>query len=173
MKQLQIYTGYITYPNGRKCPFGCNGYVTAVAVGQSQRLYLYSGSGVGTFNWYYVLSQFTGTVPPRSSGVHLERRGLMLYGVYAYGGHPGGRRAGGHPGVLYATLYILINKCVLTHGAWEREDTEGAPSGRQGKMHQHTTHPPLSISDRRDGDGRGKVVVVIYIYLYIYIYIIV
>jgi hypothetical protein len=25
--------------NGKKCPFGCNGHVTAVAVGQSQRLY--------------------------------------------------------------------------------------------------------------------------------------
>jgi hypothetical protein len=26
-------------PNGRKCPFGCNVHVTAVAVGQSQQLY--------------------------------------------------------------------------------------------------------------------------------------
>jgi hypothetical protein len=34
------------------CPFGCNGYVTAVAVGQSQRLY----SGVGLFNWHYLSS---------------------------------------------------------------------------------------------------------------------
>jgi hypothetical protein len=41
-------------PNGQKYPFGCNGYVTAVAVavGQSQRLY----SGVGIFNWYYLSS---------------------------------------------------------------------------------------------------------------------
>ena len=27
------------FPNGHKRPFGCNGYVTAVAVGQRQRLY--------------------------------------------------------------------------------------------------------------------------------------
>jgi hypothetical protein len=38
--------GSETFPNGYKYPFGCNGYyVTAVAVGQRQRLY----SGVGMF----------------------------------------------------------------------------------------------------------------------------
>jgi hypothetical protein len=37
-------------PNGHKCPFGCTGCVTAVIVGQSQRLY----SRVGIFNWYYL-----------------------------------------------------------------------------------------------------------------------
>ena len=36
--------------NGRKCPFGCNGHVTAVAVGQSQRLY----SGVKMFTGNYL-----------------------------------------------------------------------------------------------------------------------
>jgi hypothetical protein len=40
------------FPNGHKCPFGCNGYVTALAAGQSQRVY----SGVGIFNWYYLSS---------------------------------------------------------------------------------------------------------------------
>jgi hypothetical protein len=35
------------FPNGQNFPFGCNGYVTAVAAGQSQRVY----SGVGIFNW--------------------------------------------------------------------------------------------------------------------------
>jgi hypothetical protein len=34
------------------CPFGCSGYVTAVAAGQSQRFY----SGVGFFGWYYLSS---------------------------------------------------------------------------------------------------------------------
>ena len=41
-----------TFPNGRKCPFGCNGNVTAVAVGQSQRLY----SGVRVFTGNYLSS---------------------------------------------------------------------------------------------------------------------
>jgi hypothetical protein len=39
-----------TSPNGRKCPFGCNGHVTAVVVGQSQRLY----SGVSTLTGNYL-----------------------------------------------------------------------------------------------------------------------
>jgi hypothetical protein len=55
--------------NGQKYPFGCNGYVTAVAAGQSQRFY----SGVGIFNWYYLSS------PPqirRRLVVHLEWRWL-------------------------------------------------------------------------------------------------
>jgi hypothetical protein len=40
-KRLKTYSGLMQRPltNGKKCPFGCNGYVTAVAVGQSQRLY--------------------------------------------------------------------------------------------------------------------------------------
>ena len=36
------------FSNGHKCPFGCNGHVTAVAVGKSQRLY----SGVRMFTGY-------------------------------------------------------------------------------------------------------------------------
>jgi hypothetical protein len=39
--------------------FGCNGCVTAVAAGQSQRFY----SGVGIFNWYYLSS-----APPELPG---------------------------------------------------------------------------------------------------------
>jgi hypothetical protein len=39
-----------TFPNGQKFPFGCNGHVTAVAVGQSQRLY----SGVRIFTGNYL-----------------------------------------------------------------------------------------------------------------------
>ena len=33
---VQIYCGYVQrpFPNGHKCPFGCNGYVTAVAPGR-------------------------------------------------------------------------------------------------------------------------------------------
>ena len=42
------------FPNGQKCPFGCNGYVTAVAVGQSQRQRLYSGIRILT--WFYLNS---------------------------------------------------------------------------------------------------------------------
>jgi hypothetical protein len=48
VKRLQIYNGYNMqrpFPNGKKCPFGCNGYVTAVAAGQSQRLYVISWYG--------------------------------------------------------------------------------------------------------------------------------
>jgi hypothetical protein len=55
---------------------GCNGYVTAVAVGQSQRLY----SGVGIFNWCYLSS------PPqilRFPGVHLESGGLTFHDALA------------------------------------------------------------------------------------------
>ena len=36
----------------RKCPFGCDGNVTAVVVGQSQRLY----SGVRMFTWFDLIS---------------------------------------------------------------------------------------------------------------------
>jgi hypothetical protein len=34
-KRLQIYSGYMQrpFPNGKKRPFGCNGYVTAVTKG--------------------------------------------------------------------------------------------------------------------------------------------
>jgi len=41
VKRLQIYNGYVQrpFPNGHKCPLGCNGYVTAMAGGQRQRLY--------------------------------------------------------------------------------------------------------------------------------------
>jgi hypothetical protein len=74
VKRLQIYNGYMQrpFPNGHKCPFGRNGYVTAVAAGQSQRFY----SGVGIFNWYYLSS------PPqilRGSRFDLELRGLMWH----------------------------------------------------------------------------------------------
>ena len=47
----EIHGIYLTdTPNGRKCPFGCSGYVTAVAVGQSQRLY--SKMGYINHKWY-------------------------------------------------------------------------------------------------------------------------
>jgi hypothetical protein len=44
VKRLQIYTGYVQqpFPNGKKCPFGCNGHVAAVAVGQSNGFILVS-----------------------------------------------------------------------------------------------------------------------------------
>jgi hypothetical protein len=59
------------------CPFGCNGYVTAVAAGQIQRFY----SGVGIFNWYYLSS------PPqilRFSRYPLELEGLIYQTRYPY-----------------------------------------------------------------------------------------
>jgi hypothetical protein len=58
-------------PNGEKYPFGCSGYVTAVAAGQSQRFY----SGVGMSDWYYLSS------PPqilRAPGAVLESAGSQL-----------------------------------------------------------------------------------------------
>jgi hypothetical protein len=39
------------FTSGYMCPFGCIGYVTAVAVNQSQRLY----SGIRIFTWYYLI----------------------------------------------------------------------------------------------------------------------
>ena len=41
---------HFTVTNGRKCSFGCNGHVTAVAVGQSQQLY----AGVKIFTGNYL-----------------------------------------------------------------------------------------------------------------------
>jgi hypothetical protein len=53
------------FPNGHNYPFGCSGYVTAVAAGQSQLFY----SGVGIFSWRYL------SLPPQILlllRVHLE-----------------------------------------------------------------------------------------------------
>jgi hypothetical protein len=65
------------FTNGYKFPLGCNGYVTAVAAGQSQRLY----SGVGVFHWCYLSS------PPqimRFPVVGLELGGLIYIQRYLY-----------------------------------------------------------------------------------------
>ena len=72
VKRLQIYNGYMQIYN--KCPFGCSGYVTAVAARQSKRFY--SGSGVGIFNWYYLSSSPQVLRPPV---VRLESGGLIYY----------------------------------------------------------------------------------------------
>ena len=58
------------FPNGKECPFGCNGCVTAAAAGKSQRFY----SGVGIFNWYYPSSP---PQIPRRSEAPFETGGLM------------------------------------------------------------------------------------------------
>ena len=60
------------FHNGRRCPFGCNGYVTAVAVGQSQRLYYGSGARV-VFTIPGVISASSTYI----KGVDLRSRPLM------------------------------------------------------------------------------------------------
>ena len=60
-----MYNGHCLAPNGPKCPFGCDGYVTVVAAGQVQRFY----SGVGIFNWHYLSSP---PQIPQELGVPLE-----------------------------------------------------------------------------------------------------
>jgi hypothetical protein len=69
------------FPNGCKRPFGCDGYVTAVAAGQSQRFY----SGVGIFNWYYLSSP---PQIPRGSMVLLESGGLTCHKRQAHCAFP-------------------------------------------------------------------------------------
>ena len=54
-----------------------NGYVTAVATGQSQRFY----SGVGIFNWYYLSSP---PQIPRASRFDLELGGLIYMRIIYY-----------------------------------------------------------------------------------------
>jgi hypothetical protein len=67
VKRLQIYNGYVQrpFPNGHKFPFGCNGHVTAMAVGQRQLLY----SGVRIFTGNYLSSTPRAR---RTPGVYLE-----------------------------------------------------------------------------------------------------
>ena len=50
-----------------KRPLGCNGYVTAVVVGQIQRLY----SGMEIFKWYY-LSSTKGVIGAGGSNLNLS-----------------------------------------------------------------------------------------------------
>ena len=62
------------FHNGQNFPFGCNGYVTAMAVGQRQRLY----SGVRMFTGNYLTST------PRAlrfPGVELELKPLMCWAL--------------------------------------------------------------------------------------------
>jgi hypothetical protein len=49
-----IYNGHFPTETSVRSPFGCNGHVTAVAVGQRQRLY----SGVGMFTGNYLSSLY-------------------------------------------------------------------------------------------------------------------
>ena len=68
------------FPNGHKFPFGCNGFVTAVAAGQRQHFY----SGVGIFNFITGITSDAsrGSQIPRLPWFHLETRGLMLALIY-------------------------------------------------------------------------------------------
>jgi hypothetical protein len=80
VRRLKIYNGYMQrpFPNRHKRPFGCNGHVTAMAVGQRQRLY----SKMGCINLYSGVRMFTGNYlssTPRALrcwGVQLERTTL-------------------------------------------------------------------------------------------------
>ena len=80
--RLQIMTvicnGHSRTDTRHKCPFGCNGCVTAMAmaVGQSQRQRLYSGVRMFTGNY---LSSTPRKL--RVPGVYLERRPLMYKGL--------------------------------------------------------------------------------------------
>ena len=75
-----------------------------------------------------------------------------MAGHPADGGHPGGRRTGGHPGGQRtgggAILRMGIHAYAMGEGRIRREPQRG---GREDV----STHPLLSISERRD--GRGKV----------------
>jgi hypothetical protein len=52
-KNVMTVAVYATaIPPTEKCPFGCNVYIAAVAVGQRQRLY----SDVRMFTWFYLRS---------------------------------------------------------------------------------------------------------------------
>jgi hypothetical protein len=46
-------------------------YVTAVAAGETQRLY----SGVKAFNWYYISSHFVSSDPTRPEGLRPLNQG--------------------------------------------------------------------------------------------------
>ena len=60
---------------------------------------------------------------------------LKYCGPPADGGHPGGRRTGGHPGgQRTGGRYTTDRHTCLRYGG--REDTEGAPTWRQGKVYQ-------------------------------------
>jgi hypothetical protein len=61
-----------------KCPFGCNGYVTAVAAGLGKWFY----SGVGIFDWYYsdsTINSAGGTTRNKGTDVcmYLYRTGYL------------------------------------------------------------------------------------------------
>jgi hypothetical protein len=85
MKRLYIYTVAVICnghpPNRKKCPFGCNGYLTAVSAGQSQQFY----SGVGIFyNWRYRRPPPGSKIP---GGVQLEiTPKLICILIYRYCG---------------------------------------------------------------------------------------
>jgi hypothetical protein len=62
---------------------------------------------------------------------------LKRGGPPADGGHPGGRRTGGHPGGRWTGVRCAADghTCSRYGG---RGGTEGAPTWRQGKVHQQT-----------------------------------
>ena len=81
VKWLKIYNGHVQRPssNGRQYPFGCNGYVTTVAAGQSQRFH----AGVGIFNLCYLSSPPQTLRFPRSP-LESGAGGLMCNGRFTY-----------------------------------------------------------------------------------------
>jgi hypothetical protein len=98
--------------NGHKCPFGCNGYVTAMAVGQRQRLY----SGVRIFTGNYLSS------PPqilRTRGAKPELTSLIYIHLYIYIYiYISPLNSSSTPGVFYTCFYNHAHRLRLEKLLW-------------------------------------------------------
>jgi hypothetical protein len=101
-------------------------------------------SGVGIFNWYYLGSPKR---RHRASGVHLELGGLILYYVVWRAARRAVDRRTPRRALCDSGAYMLA--------LWEREDTEGAPPGRQGTCINTRPTPMGDIS------GAGEILHVI------------
>jgi hypothetical protein len=112
------------YLNGRKCPFGCNGYVTAMAVGQRQRLY----SGVRMFTGNYLSSP---PQIPRCRGVDLAHCSALC--PNAAGASPccGALPWRGKGSVLFSLYPAVPGHCEM--GALSKAVPRNPPGARGGK----------------------------------------
>jgi hypothetical protein len=96
----------IPQPNGKKRPFGCNGYVTAMAVGQRQRLY--SGFSARTFTGNYLSST---PRELRTRGAQLEFCSLVYIMVFQ----------GGDDGRGYRNMCKMPGGSVLDLAHWPHQ----------------------------------------------------